>query len=236
MKSLRDFMARSSRPSLVELGVHYKYDPAKTDLCPYEIRLKADRMNSPRDSAVYLDQVVTAIAEDLRIKGGILELGIDDLKYKDRLSAVAEMLEFNGKKQERRCKLIQRGFEAVPAVTFGAIGFFLGYGNFCDIATNVANHINQSGSHYLAPITGLLQLGISLGGTAVTTGIGAASWFSGRYTSRPFQRFFAPLGMLVTEYGRVKDALSNARDLQALPAAEAPPEREQKQPEAAPQQ
>ncbi len=223
MKFLKSIVARGRRASLDDLGITYTYDSAKTDSSPYDVRLNPERMSSPLKSEAYLREVVMAVADDFRAKGGSLEISVEP-KYKDRLVAVASDLLERGKGEEDKRSFITSGFVAVPMVVLGAAGLVFGYDNCCELATYVANHINHNGSHLLAPVAGISQTAISLGGTVLATFIGAeVGTLVGDYASRPFKRIFTPHGIRVKEYEQVKEALSHPGALRALPAEAEPP-------------
>ena len=164
---------------LKKLGIERTYDPTSPEELFYLIDINPERLKNPGQAQKYFKRIINKISIDAKKGKGLenLRVSVDD-KYLQSLHNVAKDLL---KKSEEHRKVRGGDFGDLPlphkilagggAIALGLAGLVLGYDQTTEWATQAADYMNNT-SHLWAPVTGVVQTGISIVGTAGATLLG----------------------------------------------------------------
>lgn len=206
--------------SLQKLGIEFSYDPNKPERLHYSISINPDKLRNPKKAREYFTRIIDAVSKNASKKDGLdnLTLSIINNQYlKDLQSTTQELLSIARKHKEIRKEYIAREREEpnLPIVLVlgggivgGLAGLVLGYEYMTKWATYAAEYMNNA-SHLWAPITGVIQSGISIFGTAGVTMAGyLGGTLVGGIASFPYIMIQTHLADRVKRYQSLEQALS----------------------------
>ena len=160
---------------------------------------------SPKQRAKHHIAIIDAVSKDAEKKGGLeklsLSVGSEDQK-KTLESTAGDLTELSRTHESIAHKgpILSKVAVNGGAILGGLAGMILSYNQMSEWATDVANYMN-SASHLWAPITGVVQSGISAFGTVVSTAVGAVAGLSvGGAIQTPYLNHKAPLRGNVKRY------------------------------------
>lgn len=203
---------------LKKLGIECKYDPQQPDTLHYLITINQKKIRNPKEYKKYCTKIINAISNDAIQKESLEHLTISvGNQHLGPLQDITRGLIDEAKKQKRISEadikdgpLFQKIFIYGGMVIGGFAGFVSGYGPMAKGATYLAKHINNN-SYLWAPLTGVVQSGISILGTLATTYIGV---LFGAIGCMPFAAIYngfkTPLSGDVPKYESLETALSQA--------------------------
>ncbi len=207
--------------SLKKLGIEMTYNPEEPEELSYAIHINPERLKNPGQAQKYFRKIINRVSIDARKNKGLdnLIVSVND-RYLQSLHNVAKDLFEKSEKQLKITHSEEFGDRPLlfkisvggGAVVVGLAGLILGYDQVTELATNVADYMNNA-SHLLAPITGVVQTGISIVGTAATTVMGAIGGaVGGVMLSLPYMIPKYPLGTEdhVKRYKSLEAALEKA--------------------------
>lgn len=203
---------------LRKLGVECRYDPQSPEKLHYSITVKPNKLQNPYQTRKYFRDIINAIADDAKKKDGLenITLSIENDQYLNILQDVSKGLIDEAKNQKIRTEwenapTLVKAIIGVGAIGGGIVGLLFGYDQMTEWATNTATYMNNT-SHLWAPITGTVQLGISVLGTGITTVIGVVvGAIGGAVISLPYLAIKIPLANKVSAYESLEQALSQSQ-------------------------
>ena len=194
---------------LSRLGITHQYN-AEDNKLVYEINVNRDGFQNPKNRLEYFSDVVMAISEDAKRQEGLDKLVIN-IENKSRLELMEVSKELVSKAEDQHGLMLDApntGMVMTGAILAGLPSLIYSYDFMSSWATKVSTSINDA-SYLWAPISGILQAGISLVGTATLTIVGGSlGLFGFAFLNMAYRAIKNPLSTKESQLSQVSRYLS----------------------------